>query len=232
MKRRLFHLSVGSRNGTGARWRPLLVEGLPGSDGGPLAGHRVPGQAAAFRAGGVPQAGPRRRDHGRRRELLHPHGDRAARWKRRSFKGRAQRRPGRQIVDRADLDDSSGQSMGGGGRRAGSRASNGRKHHTNHHIHLVKVGGGISATFSTPSGRSLQHSHAAALRAPAPCPEHILTLPLFISQAASGRVASAERWRRRWHGSGAPRRPRTHIHSHFITHTHTHNSHSHIQPSQ
>ena len=120
---------------------------------------------------------------------------------------------------------SQGLGMGGGGRRAGSRASKGRKLLPNHHNPLVKVGGKKSATFSTPSGRSLQHSHAAASRAPAPCPEHILTLPLFISQAASGRVASAERWRRRWHGSGAPRRPRTHIHSHFITHTHTHNSH-------
>ena len=81
--------------------------------------------------------------------------------------------------------------MSGGGRRAGSRASKGRKHLTNHHIHLVKVGGGISTTFRTPPGRSLQHSHAAAPRAPAPCPEHILTPPPFISQAASG--ASAER---------------------------------------
>ena len=140
---------------------------------------------------------------------------------------RCLRRPDRQPPFGVGVRRSQGLGMGGGGRRAGSRASKGRTHLTNHHIHLVKVGGGISATFSTPPGRSHQHSHAAAPLAPAPCPEHILTLPLFISQAASGRVASAERWRRRWHGSGAPRRPRTHIHSHFITHTHTHNfSHS------
>ena len=48
-----------------------------------------------------------------------------------------------------------GLGMGGGGRRAGSRASKGHKHLPNHHNHQVKVGGGISATFSTPPGRSL-----------------------------------------------------------------------------
>ena len=52
---------------------------------------------------------------------------------------------------------------------------------------------------------------------------HILTLPPFPPQATSGRAASVGRWWRDWHGSGAPRGPRTsYSHPHFNSHDYSH----------